>query len=359
MNEVILLKMGEIVLKGLNKRSFESQLIKNIKSRIKKYGDFDIKSAQSTITIAPVNEQSYIDDIFQVLKKTFGIVKISKAFITEKDINSIRNVVKNNLVSALNSSKTFKVEAKRADKAFYLTSPQISEEIGEFILQQFPHLKVDVHNPDTIVTVEIRDFGAYIRTNAEKGAGGLPVSTGGKAAILISGGIDSPVAAYMLAKRGIKLTAVHFASPPYTSIRAEKKVIDLLEKVSEYASQIKLFIVPFTEIQEKIKKTCPEEFFTLIMRRMMMRISEKIAQNEGCKALITGESLGQVASQTLQAILCTNDAVNIPVFRPLIGMDKDEIIDISRKIETFDISIQPFEDCCTIFVPKHPKTRTH
>lgn len=357
MNEVILIKVGEIVLKGLNKRNFESQLIKNIRNRIKKYGEFEIKISQSTITISSLDEDSNIDDIFPEVKKVFGIARLSKAIVTQKSIDSIKETVKNSLGSTLTSVKTFKVESKRADKRFHMTSPQISEEVGGFILEQFPNLTVDVHNPDIVITVEIRTFNAFIRLGNEPGAGGLPVSSGGRAVLLISGGIDSPVAGFMMAKRGIALTAVHFASPPYTSARSEKKVIELVEKVSEYAGRIKLFVVPFTEIQERIKRYCPEELFTLIMRRMMMRISEKIALDGNCKALITGESLGQVASQTLQAISCTDAAVSMPVFRPLIGMDKDEIIAIARRIGTFDISIQPFEDCCTVFVPKHPKTK--
>jgi tRNA uracil 4-sulfurtransferase len=255
------------------------------------------------------------------------------------------------------SAKSFKVESKRSDKSFPLQSPEISADLGEYLLDKFPHLHVDVHNPDITVRVEIRDFGAYVHGQPLRGAGGIPVGTGGNAAILISGGIDSPVAAWTMAKRGLELTAVHFASPPYTSERAEQKVVDLLTKVSEYAGRMTMFTVPFAKVQEEIMAKCPEEFFTIIMRRFMMRISEKIAKKEFCSALITGESLGQVASQTMQAIVCTDAAATMPVFRPLIGMDKVEIIEISRKIDTFDISIQPYEDCCTVFTPKHPRTR--
>ena len=331
--EVLLIKIGEIVLKGLNKRFFENQLVKDIKNKIKKIGDYDVKLSQSTIVIKPLNENSYIDDIIPFIKKTLGIASFSRAFLCPKNMDDIKDTIKNNFSIPLNSVKTFKVESRRSDKKFYLTSPEISKEIGEFILNEFPNLNVDVHTPDLIITVEIRDFGAYIRSGAEKGPGGLPVACSGKAAVLISGGIDSPVAAFMMAKRGIELSAIHFASPPYTSIRAEKKVVELLEKVSEFSGKIKLFVVHFTEIQEKIKNSCPEEFFTLIMRRMMMRISQKIALNEKCEALITGESLGQVASQTLQAIHCTDSVVSIPVFRPLIGMDKEEIVSISKKLK--------------------------
>jgi len=261
------------------------------------------------------------------------------------------------LAQELEDAESFKVEAKRSDKKFELKSPQICELTGGYILEKYPHLRVDVRKPDITVTVEVRDFCAYIRGEAIKGAGGIPVGTGGKAAILISGGIDSPVAAYTMAKRGVELTAVHFASPPYTSQRAEEKVCRLLEIVSGYAGRMNMYTVPFTEIQEQIKEKCPEELFTIIMRRFMMRISERIARENDCSALITGESLGQVASQTIKAIGCTDIVCDMPVFRPLIGMDKDEIVVISRKIGTFETSIEPYEDCCTVFTPKHPRTK--
>ena len=354
MKEVLLLKNGEIVLKGLNKKNFESRLLHTIKSRISSFGKFDLEISQSTITISP-DENSSVDDIVSVIKKVFGIVSFSKAIIVEKNFDYVKKLAVEYLKDDLGVLKTFKVEAKRSDKKFHMTSPQICMELGGYILEKFSHLKVDVHNPDITVTVEVRDFGIYIRKNSEKGLGGIPTGTGGKATIMISGGIDSPVAAWMMAKRGISLTAVHFSSPPYTSIKAKQKVIDLLKKVSEYSGNIKLFNVGFTATQESIKKYCKEEFFTIIMRRIMMRIAEIISVNEGCSALITGESLGQVASQTINAIDCTNKVVSIPVFRPLIGMDKEEIVEISRKINTFDISIMPYEDCCTVFTPRHPK----
>lgn len=354
MKEVLLLKNGEIVLKGLNKKSFESRLLHNIKSRISSFGKFDLEISQSTITISP-DENSSVDDIIPVIKKVFGIVSFSKAIIVEKNFDDVKKLAVEYLKDDLGVLKTFKVEAKRSDKKFHMTSPQICMELGGYILEKFSHLKVDVHNPDITVTVEVRDFGIYIRKDSEKGLGGIPTGTGGKATIMISGGIDSPVAAWMMAKRGIFLTAVHFSSPPYTSIKAKQKVIDLLKKVSEYSGNIKLFNVGFTAAQESIKKYCKEEFFTIIMRRIMMRVAEIISVNEGCSALITGESLGQVASQTINAIDCTNKVVSIPVFRPLIGMDKEEIVEISRKINTFDISIMPYEDCCTVFTPRHPK----
>ena len=280
-----------------------------------------------------------------------------RAAVAEKTMESIAEVSLKYLEETLEGASTFKVEAKRSDKKFPLKSPEICRELGGIILQNFNHLTVDVHNPDVQVTVEVRDFGAYIHASVIKGAGGVPVGSSGNGTILISGGIDSPVAAWMMAKRGLRLNAVHFASPPYTSQRAEDKVVRLLKKVSAYAGNITMYTVPFTEIQEKINNDCPEELFTIIMRRLMMQISQRIAQDTDSSCLITGESLGQVASQTMPAIVTTDEAADMVVFRPLIGMDKEEIIRISRKIDTFDISIEPYEDCCTVFTPKHPRTR--
>ncbi|MDR1628329.1 MAG: tRNA 4-thiouridine(8) synthase ThiI [Oscillospiraceae bacterium] len=354
MKEVLLLKNGEIVLKGLNKKRFEDKLLLNIKSRISSLGKFDLEISQSTITVSP-GKNSSVDNIIPVIKKIFGIVSFSKAVIANKNFDDVKKLTLEYLKEDLSILKTFKVEAKRSDKKFFMTSPEISKELGGYILEEFPHLKVDVHNPELTITAEVRDFGVYIRKNAQKGLGGIPTGTGGKASIMISGGIDSPVAAWMMAKRGVFLTAVHFSSPPYTGIKAKQKVIDLLKKVSEYSGSIKLFNVGFTAAQESIKQYCQEEFFTIIMRRIMMKISEIISINEGCSALITGESLGQVASQTINAIDCTNRVVSIPVFRPLIGMDKEEIVKIAREINTFDVSIMPYADCCTVFTPKHPK----
>ena len=357
MKEIILIKIGEIVLKGLNKRSFEKTLINNIKYRIRKAGNFEIKNAQSTIYIIPSDDESDLDTAIEIVKKIFGIAKLSRCACVDKDINKIKECAYNYLKDKLPYVSSFKVEAKRSDKLFPMKSPDICRELGGYLLERFKNLKVDVHNPEITVTVEIRDFGAYVRYDDIKGAGGIPVGTSGKAMVLISGGIDSPVASFMLAKRGLELNAIHFVSPPYTSERAEDKVKRLLEKVAEYSGRIKLFIVPFTEIQESIKDNCKEELFTIIMRRFMMKISSSIAKREECKALITGESLGQVASQTLLALGCTDEASDMIIFRPLIGMDKDEIVTISRKIDTFDISIEPYEDCCTVFTPKHPRTK--
>lgn len=358
MKEIILLKDGEIVLKGLNRRTFEDVLKKNIRHAISHLGSFEIKSAQSIIYVKPLSDDIDLDEACLKISRVFGIVSYSRAAICEeKTLESIIATAPVYLEKELKAVKTFKVEARRSDKRFPYKSPEICAELGGVILDKFPHLSVDVHNPDLIVNVEVRDFGAYVHGAAHKGAGGIPVGTSGNAAILISGGIDSPVAAYMMAKRGLKLTAVHFASPPYTSKRAEDKVVRLLRRVSRYAGKMAMYTVPFTKIQKTIKNECPEELFTIIMRRLMMQISSRIAADNDCTALITGESLGQVASQTIGALSCTDDAADLLVFRPLIGMDKQEIIDISYKIDTYDISIEPYEDCCTVFTPKHPRTR--
>lgn len=357
MKEIILIKDGELSLKGLNRQNFEDRMIRNIKRRLKPLGEFRVKKAQSTIYIIPESEDFDFGEALKRMATVFGIAGFSRACVCEKSAEDIFGKAPVYLKETLNSVKTFKVEAKRADKSFPLTSPEISRELGGILLKNFHRLKVDVHNPDVVITVEIRDFGAYIRAGQIKGAGGLPVGTSGRAAVLISGGIDSPVAAYLMAKRGLILNAIHFASPPYTSPRAEQKVRDLLSKVAVYSGTIRLAVVPFTEIQEEIGKKCPEDYFTLIMRRMMMRISCIIAQNDECLGLITGESLGQVASQTLPAIAATDGVCTMPVMRPLIGMDKEEIITISKKIDAFETSILPYEDCCTVFTPKHPHTR--
>ena len=357
MKEVILIKLGEIVLKGLNRKNFEDRLMKNIKHRLHEIGPFKVKNSQSIITVTPIFDDADIEQAAECISRIFGIAAFSRACVSEKDIETIKKTAVEYLEEHFSRIKSFKVEAKRSDKKFPLTSPEISREVGGYLAENFPNVAVDVHNPDAVVTVEIRDDAAYIHSEAHKGAGGIPVGTGGKAAILISGGIDSPVAAYMMAKRGIELTAVHFASPPYTSRRAEEKVVELLKRVSRYSGRITMYTIPFTKLQEEIRDKCHEEYFTVIMRRLMMLIAQRIAQKDECQALITGESLGQVASQTIGAIACTDNVCTMPVFRPLIGMDKEEIIEISRKIDTFDISIQPYEDCCTVFTPKHPRTR--
>ena len=358
MKEILLLKDGEIVLKGLNRRQFEDVLKKNIKTALHSLGKFEITSAQSTVMVRPLSEDIDLDEAAERVSRVFGLVSFSRATVCEeKTLESVLETAPVYLEKQLKAAKTFKVEAKRSDKKFPYKSPDICRETGGVILQKYPHLSVDVHHPDVTVYVEIRDFGAYIHADAIRGAGGIPVGTGGKAVILISGGIDSPVAAYMMAKRGLKLTAVHFASPPYTSRRAEEKVVRLLQKVSRYAGPMRMYTVPFTKLQEKLRDDCPEELFTIIMRRLMMGISQRIARDNDCAALVTGESLGQVASQTIGALNCTNEAADMVVFRPLIGMDKQEIIDISYKIDTYETSIEPYEDCCTVFTPRHPRTK--
>lgn len=357
MKEIILLKLGEIVLKGLNRKNFEDKLLRTVRRRLSKIGEFQVRAAQSTIYVEPVHEDADMDEAADCVSKIFGVAAYARACVTEKDMEQIKTAAKDYLSDILEDSRSFKVESKRSDKKFPYTSPEISAELGGFLLEEFPHLTVDVHNPDVVVTVEIRDFGAYVRAGLERGAGGIPVGTGGKACVLISGGIDSPVAAYMMAKRGLELMAVHFASPPYTSERAEEKVVELLRRVAKYSGRLKMYTVPFTRLQEQIREKCKEDYFTIIMRRFMMEIAQRLAQDKGAQALITGESLGQVASQTIGAIACTDAVCAMPVFRPLLGMDKEEIIDISRKIDTFEVSIQPYEDCCTVFTPKHPRTR--
>ncbi len=355
--EILLIKNGELALKGLNRRTFEEALMRNLRYRLRKAGDFSLRVAQSTIYIEPKNDLADLDEAADCVSRVFGIAAFSRARVAEKSLTAIQQAAVAFLGDRLRDSATFKVESKRADKQFPLTSPEISREVGGYILEHYPHLRVDVQHPEVLVMVEIRDFGAYIHAQQIPGAGGMPVGTGGRAAILISGGIDSPVAAYMMAKRGVQLTAVHFASPPYTSERAEQKVISLLEKVGRYAGRMSLHIVPFTHIQEEIRRQCPEDYFTLIMRRFMMRLAQQVARQEDCQALITGESVAQVASQTIPALAVTDALAEMPVFRPVIGMDKEEIVAIARRIDTFELSIQPYEDCCTVFTPRHPCTK--
>ena len=357
MREIILIKNGELALKGLNRSVFEDKMLKNIRRRLADLGKVTFYKSQSTVTLYPESEEFDFEQAMERIGKIFGIAGYSRAAVAPKDFEQIKALCVAYFAQSIYQYKTFKVEAKRSDKQFELKSPEISREIGAVMLQHYPFLKVDVHNPDLVITVEIRDKEAYIRGNQLKGAGGMPVGTSGKGAVLMSGGIDSPVAAYMMARRGLELCAVHFAAPPYTSELAESKVKMLTEKVAAYAGRIELYIVPFTKIQETIRDRCPEEYFTVIMRRLMMEIAGEIAQRRGAKALVTGESLGQVASQTLRALACTDDAAVMPVLRPLIGMDKNDIVAIARKIDTFETSILPYEDCCTVFTPKHPNTK--
>ena len=357
MKQIIMCYLGEMALKGLNKSTFEAQLMKTIRNRLKNLGQFKIYKAQSTFYIEAEDEYSDIDAAFEKVKKIFGIAAVSKAVVTEKNFDKIAEMAPIYLEDVLKDARTFKVTAKRSDKSFPMGSLEISREVGAAILRKFHHLKVDVHNPQITVMVEIRDFGAYIHEAKQPGAGGMPVSTSGKGALMLSGGIDSPVAAYMMAKRGMSIMSVHFASPPYTSDRARHKVITLAEKLTDYTGDMNLFIVPFTTVQEYIRDNGVAELFTILMRRSMMRITEKLSRKFGASAIITGESLGQVASQTMAAITATNASVEMPIFRPVIGMDKTEITEIARKIDTFETSILPYEDCCTIFTPPHPKTK--
>lgn len=356
-DEILLIKNGELALKGLNRHTFEEALMRNLRYRLQRAGHFSLRCAQSTIVIAPKDADADLDEACDCVSRVFGIAGFSRARVAEKELSAIQAAAVEQLGAALSACRTFKVESKRSDKSFPLTSPQISREVGAYILERFPHLRVDVHHPDLQVTVEVRDFAAYVHGDQLPGAGGMPVGTGGRAMVLISGGIDSPVAAYMMAKRGVKLTAVHFASPPYTGERAEQKVVTLLERVSRYAGGMSMLVVPFTHVQEEIRRACPEQYFTLIMRRFMMRIAQAIAKDHGAKCLVTGENLGQVASQTMDAMAVTGAVVDIPMFHPLIGMDKEEIVTRARKIGTLETSILPYEDCCTVFTPKHPKTK--
>ena len=357
MEEVILLKLGEIVLKGLNRRNFEDILMRNVRRRLKSAGNFEVKSMQSTVYLTPLDANADLDMAEDAASKVFGVVSYARAAVVEKDIDKIQQRAAEYLEDSLEGISTFKVESRRSDKKFPLTSPEISNLVGGYLLEKNPHLSVDVRNPQAVVKVEVRENMAYIHMGTKPGAGGIPVGTGGRGAIMISGGLDSPVAAWMMAKRGVELTAIHFASPPYTSELAHKKVVDLLKKVSEYAGKMRMVTVEFTKLQEEIRDKCPEDMGTVILRRFMIKAAQRIAEEYFCSALITGESLGQVASQTMPAIACTDAAADMPVFRPLIGFDKSEIISIARKIDTYDLSIQPYEDCCTIFTPKHPQTK--
>lgn len=358
MKKIILVRYGEIILKGLNRPVFEEKLINNIKKSLNGLGKVSVMRSQARIYIEPESDEYEFDAAIEKLIKVFGIVSVSPVWKIESDFEQIKEhsleLVKN--VTGRNDYPTFKVETKRGNKRFPMESPEISMELGAYILDNFPHLKVDVHNPSFTLFVEVRE-NAYIYTQIIPSNGGLPTGTNGKAMLLLSGGIDSPVAGWMMAKRGVEIEAIHFYSYPYTSERAKDKVIQLAKILSGYCYRINLHIVPFTDIQLAINEKSPEDQMTVIMRRIMMQISEKIAVKNGCQALITGESLGQVASQTIQALGVTNNAVQMPVFRPLIGMDKNEVIEIARKIDTFETSILPYEDCCTVFVAKHPRTR--
>ena len=356
MKEILLLKCGELVLKGLNRNVFEQKLITNLRRRLKGAGEFRVYSLQSTIYVEPV-EQDTIDRAFDIASRVFGIASIARAAICEKNLDDIYRTAADYLSDTLLAAKTFKVECKRSDKRFPLKSPELAREVGGVLLARYPHLTVDVHNPDVTVMVEIRDLNAFIHAGKVQGPGGMPVGSNGRAALLLSGGIDSPVAGHMIAKRGVELTCIHFFSYPYTSEQAKEKVVELAHILARWAGRMTLKVVPFTKIQEAIRDQCPEDMFTLVMRRFMMRIAQRLAQEEHLGAIVTGESLGQVASQTMEAMLCTGSVCSLPVFRPLIGMDKEEIVVRSRAIGAFETSILPYEDCCTVFTPRHPLTK--
>jgi len=354
MDQVILLKCGEVVLKGLNRRRFEDRLLKDIKEKIKPHGDFTVRYSQSTYTVTPM-EGADIEGAFGACLRVFGIVSVAKAAVCEQTMEAIAATARECV--RLPRGSTFKAEARRAEKNFPHTSPEISAMVGGVILESNPGVKVKMEDPDHVIRVEIRDNAAYVNYARERGAGGMPLGTAGRAMLMISGGIDSPVAGYMMAKRGTELFCIHFASPPYTSQEALDKVRSLAGVLAAYVGRVRMLEVPFTHIQQEMAKAVKEDYFTLVMRRMMMRITCRAARRYGCAAVITGESLAQVASQTMEALAVTDSLADMPVFRPLIGMDKEDIITVSRKMGAFEISSLPYEDCCTVFTPRHPQTK--
>lgn len=357
MKEFILCKYGEVVLKGLNKAHFEHMLMAETRRRLEGLGEYHTWWCQSIAYVEPMSEECDLEEAYRRLKLVFGFATVTRAVGVEKTLEAIKQAAREYLPERMMGAKTFKVEGKRSDKRFPMASPQLAAEVGGALLEAMPHLKVNLTAPEMLVRVEVRENYAFLHAGAEKGAGGLPYGGSGKALLLLSGGIDSPVAGYMMAKRGAEIDCLHFDSFPYTSIQAKEKVLSLAEKLTAYTTRIKVNVISLTKIQEQLRRTVNEEYFTLLLRRSMMRLAERTAKTYRCSALVTGESLGQVASQTMQALGVTDSAVNMPVFRPCIGMDKEEIIAIARKIDTFETSIMPYEDCCTVFTPKHPKTR--
>ena len=355
--EIFLLKLGEVVLKGQNRQSFEDKLLANVRRRVKNCGSFQCSLRQSTIYVEPQGEDCDMEAAWDACRQVFGIAAVARAVPCEKTVDAIVEAARTYLADAFAAAKSFKVESKRADKMFPMNSIQLSQAVGGDLAELFPHVAVDVHTPDLTVFVEIREKYAYVHTPSVPGAGGLPIGMGGRAVSLLSGGIDSPVSSWMMARRGVELEMVHFVSPPYTSQQAQDKVLELARLLTGYCGRMIVHIIPFTKIQEEIRRQCPEEYFTLIMRRFMMRLAQAVAKKAGAGALVTGESLGQVASQTMLALGVTEDVVSMPVLRPLIGMDKVEIIRIAREIGTYETSILPYEDCCTVFTPRHPATR--
>lgn len=357
MNEIFLLKLGEIILKGANRRQFENKLKTNVARRMRPFGEFKVNILQSTVYVEPENDECDMEGAWEACHAIFGVISLCRCRPCEKTLDAIFDAVVTYLGDDLAAASSFKVESKRSDKRFPMTSIQISQEIGGRLQEAYPDVMVDVHHPGYTVNVEVRDHAAYVHGPAEPGAGGLPTGVGGRAMVLLSGGIDSPVAGYMIAKRGVELESVHFFSYPYTSELAKQKVLDLARLMTRYCGRMTVNIVGFTEIQEAIRDNCPEEYFTLIMRRFMMEIAERIGRDHGCQCLVTGENLGQVASQTMEAMGVTSAVVDLPVFCPLIGMDKEEIVTIARRIGTLETSILPYEDCCTVFTPRHPRTK--
>ena len=356
MNDIILLKLGEIVLKGLNRKSFEQKLMSNVRRRLEPIGKFRVYCLQSTVYVEAQEDGADMDAAFEALKKVFGVIKLSRAAACEKDKDAIAKLAIEYLREDMERVRSFKVESKRSDKSFPMTSIELSQYVGGLLAEAYPNVQVDVHEPELTVHLEVRDLAAYVHATPVPGAGGMPVGSNGIAVTLLSGGIDSPVSTYMIAKRGVRLIPVHFFSFPYTSQQAKDKVVELGRQLTEYCGRMTLEVVPFTHIQEEIRDKCPEEYFTLIMRRFMMRIAKRIADANGAKAVVTGENLGQVASQTMEAMASTQAVIDMPVLQPLIGMDKEEIVTLARKIGTFETSILPYEDCCTVFTPRHPRT---
>ena len=357
MEEIILLKLGELVLKGLNRRTFEDRLIANARRRLQAHGKFKVYTKQSTMYVEPQDDSCDLDGAWEAMKRLFGVVGLSRARACEKDADAMLQTAIEYLGDKLSAAHTFKVESKRADKTFPMTSIQLSQYVGGELHEAYDNLEVDVHHPELTVYIEVRDYAAYVHAQAQPGAGGLPVGINGRAVSLLSGGIDSPVASWMIAKRGVALDMVHFFSYPYTSPEAKDKVLELARLLTPWTGRLTVHVVPFTAIQEELRRSCPENLFTILMRRFMMRIACRVAEKNGIQALVTGESVGQVASQTLEAMACTNAVCTVPVLRPVVGMDKEEIVRISRKIGTFETSILPYEDCCTVFTPKHPRTK--
>ena len=357
MNDIILVKLGEIILKGLNRRYFEQKLMANMRRRLSHIGKFRVYCIQSTVYVEAQEDNADIDAAFEALQNVFGIVALVRAAACEKDKDAIAALAKEYLRDEMLRAKSFKVESKRSDKSFPMTSIELSQYVGGELNEAYPDVKVDVHEPELIVHIEVRDLAAYVHGAPVPGAGGMPVGCNGTAVTLLSGGIDSPVSSYMIAKRGVHLIPVHFFSFPYTSQQAKEKVIELAQIITAYCGKMTMEIVPFTHIQEEIRNKCPEEYFTLIMRRFMMRIAQRIALDNNARAIVTGENLGQVASQTMEAMASTQAVLQLPVLQPLIGMDKEEIVRLARKIGTFETSILPYEDCCTVFTPRHPRTR--